>query len=866
MFEKTWHNLEIDKVAKILETDIKNGLSDIVVKTRQKEFGKNKLPEEKPLPKLKIFLSQFKSPLVYILVTAGFVTLFIGYFADSKSYLDSLFIFAVVLLASGIGFLQENKTTRTLHQLKKVIKHQAEVQREGNYKMVDSEELVPGDIIILNPGSKVPADARIIEVHQLIVNEMVLTGEWLSVEKNPGVLSKETPLGDRDNIVYMGSVVEGGKGKALVVETGPNTQVGRIAKMLREVKEEKTAYQKKLVKFSKVTGGVILLLAFIIFVLGIFRGEAPVEMFLVAVAIAVAAIPEGLPAAVTLVFTLGMREILKRKGLVRRLIAAETLGSTSVIAADKTATLTEGKMEIAEIQAPQELHPLALKIAVFCSEAFVENLDHPMEKWIVRGRPTDRALLIGAIQAGVNIKEVQVKELKIDEIPFDSKYKYSASLHQSPSSTAKIIYLMGAPEVVFEKSVIRDIEEVKIKDNELTAKGYRVVALAFKEIEDKKEKISDDDLKDMTFVGLIALHDPLRPRAKEAIELCRQAGMKPIIVTGDHMLTARAVAEKVGFKVSGENILEGKDLEKLSDQDFKRIFKDIQIYARVTPEQKLRIIDAWQGEGHVVAMTGEGVNDAPALKKANIGVALGSGTEVAKEAADLTLLTDDFEIILVAVEEGRRIIDNIRKIVTYLLTGGFTEVMLIGAAIIFRLPLPVLAGQILWKNLIESTPAAMALAFEPKEKGIMSRKPEPAHLPLLTKQMKVLIFVIGILTNFLLFGIFWWLWHNENYGPGKIDLIRSVMFAGLAIDSFFFIFSFRDLRRNIWQYNPFSNIYVTLAALLGFFLLLAAIYLPPFQVLLRTQGFGVFEWSILVGFGLVNLILIEATKWYYRRQ
>ena len=855
MDEKNWHNLATDQVIEILGTDVKQGLSEKEVAKRQKESGPNKLPEEKPLSELRIFLSQFKSPLVYILVLAGFVTLIIGYFNSNRHYLDSLFIFAVVFLAVVIGFFQENKTSRTLYELKKIIKHTAEVLREGNQKIVDSEDLVPGDIIILRAGNKVPADARIIECHELEVNEMVLTGEWLAVDKNPDVLSKETPLPDRDNMVYMGSAVEGGKGKGLVVATGMNTQVGSIAQMLKEIKEEKTSYQKKLAKFARAIGGAVLGSAFLIFVLGVIRGQEFLEMFLVAVAVAVAAIPEGLPAAVTLSFTFGMREILKRKGLVREMIAAETLGSTSVICTDKTATLTEGKMEIAEIRAPGKDQLLALKIAALCSEAFVENLDHPMEKWILRGRPTDRALLLGAIQAGINIRDLMKEEPKIDEIPFDSRYRYSAVLR------GKTIYMMGAPEAVLGKN-----GKLRKDHEELTSKGYRVLALAYKEVESLKEKISEKDLDDMTFVGFIALHDPVRPKAKKAIDICRQAGMRPIIVTGDHELTAKAIAEKVGFKISGENVLEGKDLEKLSDTEFKRIFKDIEIYARVSPEQKLRIIDAWQREGQVVAMTGEGINDAPALKKANIGVALGSGTEVAKEAADLVLLTDDFEIILVAVEEGRRIIDNIRKIIAYLLTGGFTEVMLIGLTIIFGLPLPVLASQILWKNLIESGPPAMALTFEPKEKGIMSRKPEPLHLPLLTKQIKVLIFFIGILTNFLLLAIFLWLWNNPNYGPEKIDLIRTIIFAGLAIDSFFFIFSFRNLRLNIWQYNPFSNIYVTLAALFGFLLLLAAIYLEPFQILLRTEGFGFFEWLILIGYGLINIILIEATKWWYYRR
>ena len=850
-----------------MRTDLQKGLSESEVKERQRQSGPNKLPEEKPLPKLKIFLSQFKSPLVYILLLAGFVTFAVGFFNSQKSFIDSAFIFFVVLLAAVIGFLQENKTSRTLDELKRIVKHTAEVLREGNYKLVSSEEVVPGDIIVLRPGSKVPADARITERHDLKVNEMALTGEWLSAHKKPEVISDKTPLADRDNMVYMGTVVEGGKGKAVVVATGLKTEIGRVAEMLKEVEEEQTPYQRRLAKFARLLGGIILFLALLIFVLGVWHNQEPVEMFLVAVAMAVAAIPEGLPAAVTLVFTFGMREILKRKGLVRKLIAAETLGSTSVIAADKTATLTAGKMEIAEISAAQEDHFLALKIAAFCSEAFVENIDHPMEKWQVRGRPTDRALLLGAVQGGLNIKELLEQEPKIDEIPFEPAYKYSAALHDLDNKE-RAIYLMGAPEVVFAKAKIkaRDLSELKNREQELTSKGYRVVALAYKKVSKELSQIADSDLKALTFVGFVALHDPIRPRAQEAIETCRRAGMTPIIVTGDHRLTAKAVAEKVGFKVSDENILEGKDLEQLSDEEFKKVFKNIQIYARVTPEQKLRIIDAWQGSGEVVAMTGDGVNDAPALKKANIGVALGSGTEVAKEAADLILLSDDFEIIVVAVEEGRRIIDNIRKIITYLLTGGFTEVMLIGAAIIFRLPLPVLAGQILWKNLIESTPAAMALTFEPKEKGIMARKPEPLHLPLLTKRMKVMIFVIGLLTDLLLFAVFWWMYNSPNYGPAKIDLIRSVMFAGLAVDSFLFIFSFRNLRLNIWQYNPFSNMVLNVVVLTAFLALLAAIYLPPFQALLRTAPFGFFEWSILLAYALVDIILIEIAKWYYRQK
>lgn len=876
-YHGNWHSCSWEEAVKTLDSGAKSGLSENEIKERQRKFGLNRLPEEKPLSAVRLFFEQFKSPLIYILIIAGSVTLLL------RDYTDSIIIFAAVILNAVVGFWQENKTAKTLQELKKTITHPAEVLRNGNLKIIDSHELVPGDIIILNAGSHVPADARIIECHELKVDESALTGEWLTANKKTDILDEKTLLSDRDNMVYMGTVVEGGKGKAVVTATGLKTEIGKIAEILRDVEEEKTPYQKKLFRFAKIVGGIILFICFVIFVLGIARGQEFVLMFTTSVAVAVAAIPEGLPVAVTLVFTFGMREILKKKGLVRKLIAAEILGSTSVIATDKTGTLTEAKMEVAEIhtagqmlgreKTESETRSLVFKIAGLCSEAFIENLDQPMEKWVVRGRPTDKALLMAAVQAGLDRKELEEKEPKIDEIPFDSAYKYSAVLHRSEEKE-KAIYLMGAPEIVLEKSKfleinnkqekadLKDIEKIQTEYTSLTSQGFRLMAAAYKKT-NKVEEISDQDLQDMVFVGLVALHDPVRKRAAEAMQKCRQAGMRPIIVTGDHKLTAKAVAEKVGLKVKEKNILEGRDLEELSDERFREIFKDIEIYARVTPEQKLRIIQVWQEVGEVVAMTGDGVNDAPALKKANIGVALGSGTEVAKEASDLTLLTDDFEIIVVAVEEGRRIIDNVRKIITYLLTGGFTEAMIIGLSVVFHLPLPVLAGQILWKNLLESTPPSLALAFEPKEKGIMDRKPEPLHAPLLTKEMKFLIFGIGILTNFLLFTVFLWLLNNPDYGTAKIDQIRTIIFAGLAIDSFFFIFSFRNLKKNIWQYNPFSNPYLNCAAVAGFLLLLAAVYLPLFQILLRTVSLGLFEWLILTAYGLVNMFLIELVKWYY---
>ncbi|MDP3052120.1 MAG: HAD-IC family P-type ATPase, partial [bacterium] len=595
------------------------------------------------------------------------------------------------------------------------------------------------------------------------------------------------------------------------------------------------------------------------------------------------------------------------------LLAAETLGSTSIICTDKTGTLTEAKMQVAGIfTGTKELlsdggiyaeklnhnglesHITALKIATLCSDAYIENPEDEIHRWIIRGRSLDKALLLAGMQAGLSKKELEKNYPCHDELLFDPSYKYSAGLHHL-SENEDIIYIIGAPEKILAMSRFIELDgrqeifnakksdELNHKLENLTKKALRVVAVGYKkikkgvllhrlklvrddqsdiqqkEIKNHKQKIYEEHLIDLVFVGFIALKDPLRKDAKEAIQLCRRAGMRPIIVTGDHKLTAQAIARELGLPAEEKNIIEGFELEDLSDEEFKKKLSDIEIYSRVEPKQKLRIIQAWQEKGEIVAMTGDGVNDAPALKKANIGVALGSGTEVAKEASDLVLLDDSFHTIVTAVEEGRRIMDNVRKIITYLLTGGFTEIMLIGLAVVFGLPLPVLSGQILWKNLIESTPPAMALAFEPKEKDVMARRPEDPKISLLNQEMKVLIFIIGIFTNLVLFGIFLWF---LNLGF-PIERIRSVIFVGLAVDSFLYIFSCRNLRKNIWQFNPFSNRYILVAVLIGFLGLAAALYLPVFQKLLKTVPLGFFEWTILWVFGFLNLILIEAAKWWH---
>ncbi len=856
MAQVFWHNLSSQEAVKILRTDIKKGLTEEEVKNRRLEFGENKLLEEKPISQLRIFLEQFQSPLIYILVIAGIMTLVL------KEYTDSIVIFGAVILNTIVGFFQENKASKALEEMRKVVKHAATIIREENIKIVDSSELVPGDIFILNPGDKVPADGRIIENHNLKINEMALTGEWLPAAKKADVLSKEKSLADRDNMVYMGTVVEAGVGKGVVIETGNLTEIGKVAEMIKEAKEEKTPLQKRLANFSKIIGVAVALIAVLIFIEGVLTGNTFLEMFVTSVAVAVAAIPEGLPVAMTVILALGMQRILKRKGLVRKLLAAETLGSTSIIATDKTCTLTEGKMQVAGIipfSKKKGAEDLLLKISILANEAFIENPRDPSDKWIVRGRPTERALLVAGYKAGFTREQIEEKEEKIDEIPFDPTRKFGATLHKISKNTFRI-YLVGAPEKLLSLSRIdsRKLKTVNQKLQDFTKKGYRVVGVAYKEIR-KYPKDLEEEIKDLNFTGLITLSDPLRKDVKAAMKVCIRAGMRPIIVTGDHKLTARAIANELGFKIKEENILEGKDLDILSDKELIKQLDKIKVFARVEPRHKIRIIEGWQEKGKVVAMTGDGINDAPALKKADIGVALGSGTEVAKETSDLILLNDSFSIIVAAIEEGRAILDNIRKVITYLLSDSFSEVVLIGGALLAGFPLPILPAQILWVNLVEDGLPDIALAFEPKEKDLMEKKPQEKNVPLLNREMKAIIFIIGLITDALLLGLFFWLLNQSH----DITYVRTMIFACLTIDSIFYVFSCKSLRRNLWHINPFSNKFLTITVLIGFLMLVSAVYLPPLQALLKTVPLNFADWLIVLSLGLVELILIEATKWFF---
>ncbi len=875
-----WHSLPVTEVTRIVETDLANGLSDREAHRRIKEKGGNELPRGKSITKLQILLSQFYNPLILILVGAGGITIFLN------DVPDAIIIGVTIAVNTAFGYFQELKTSKILETLKKTVKTKAFVRRDGEEREILQEGLTVGDIVILKAGLKVPADVRITRANELKMNESSLTGEWMPTEKDTDPVLVDNPISQRSSLAYMGTIVESGEGEAVIVAIGKETEIGKIAEATESTKEEKTPYQKELDRLSKLIGVAVVVIVSIIFIEGLIVGTDPREIFLISVAIAVAAIPEGLPMAMSVILTVGSQQILKKKGLIRRLASAETLGSTDVILTDKTGTLTEARMKVSGIYAGKNLlkgeaeHPeegklsfcatATLKSAVLSNEAFIENFDMPVEKWIIRGRSTERAIVEAGIKAGLIKREIEKEEPKVEEIVFSSEWRYSAVLHMKKTGE-RTIYSMGAPEAILEKSAyiaregnIRPMTgdekaEIGRRADELAALGMRVVATAYKEADHQK---LDRDLSDMVFSGLITFSDPIRSDVFRALQSCRSAGILPVIVTGDNALTAKNIANSLGFDVKDENIMDGAELEKISDEELLSRIESIKIFARVAPIQKLRIVSTWQNKGKVVAMTGDGVNDAPAIKKADIGIALGSGTDAAKEAADFVLLDDSFVVIETAIEEGRKILDNIQKVATYLLSDSFAEILIVGAALFIGLPIPVTAAQILWVNLIEDGLPNIALALEPKEKGIMLRKPNGRKGSLLSREMIGIILAIGIITGLILVGAFIFLSGTDI----ETDVVRTIIFAMLAVNSLFYSFSCKNLRKNIWEINIFSNKLLIFAILFGIIALFAAIYVPVLNVILGTVPISASFWPAIIGVAVINVILIEAAKFYFVRR
>ena len=783
------------------------------------QHGPNELEKKKDLGALKVLLSQFTSPLVYILVIAAIVTFLLG------DTLDSTVIFLAVLINTVLGFYQEHKAQKALSALSDLLEPEAKVIRDGQQQVIKASLIVPGDVCILTIGGRIPADGVLLKTSDLSINEAILTGESAAVKKKIKAS------------VFAGTMVTTGIARMLVSKTGMQTEIGRIGKNVSSLEDQKTPLQIQLAKLANTLAILVGIITVGIFVLGELTGYPPLETFTVSVAIAVAAIPEGLVVAVTVILALGMQRILKRKAIVRKLVAAETLGSINVIASDKTGTLTEGEMRVVD----HDFIDLKLgqKVAILCND-LRDPLEISMWEW--------------AVEAGLEPKSLQAENPRLDEIPFSPDYKMIATLHP------ELLLVSGAPEVILNRSQLSGKEKDKWleKFSEFGNQSYRLVGFAFKKVSKTKKKMVLSELKDLSWLGVLVYEDPIRSGVKEAFQQARKAGIEIKVITGDYLSTAQAVLRKLGLETKGKSI-EGEALSKLGGEEYQTQVGRTILFARTSPEEKLNIVQALQSKGKVVAMTGDGVNDAPALKAADIGIVVNDASDVSKQIADMVLLDSNFATVIAAVREGRVIFENIKKVVLYLLSHSFTEVILIGGSIIIGLPLPVTAVQILWVNLVEDSLPGIALAYEPEEGQVMSQSPRKKRAPILDGELKLLIFVIGILTDVTLLGLFYYL----SQGGFHLHYIQTVMFAALAIDSPFICLASRSLKKSAFRTNFFANRFLIFALGVSFLLLLTAIYWPPLQRLLNTHPLGLNEWLFLLALGLFNFAAIEAAKWAF---
>ncbi|MEW5907656.1 MAG: HAD-IC family P-type ATPase [Patescibacteria group bacterium] len=881
-----WHSLDLKEIKKQLATDFSNGLSEKEAQKRQKHYGKNLFEKKKKFYYLKLLWKQIKSPLIFILIIAGLITLIL------KEYANTTVIFIAVFINTLMGIFQEGRSSRAFEKLQASQKKYATLVREGRKKIIESSELVPGDIIEIQMGNQVPADARIIESKRLEANEAVLTGEWLPVKKdNQKSLPEKTHITDRSNMLWMGSLVTEGWGRGVVADTGFNSQVGRIAEFISGEDTVVTPLQKNTKKLAKFLSFIVVLSLLVLIILGLWRGQNFFGIFLTAVALAVSAIPEGLPVAVTVVLAIGMQKIFSKNGLLKNLDSAETLGSTSLILTDKTGTLTKAEMNVEKIitllSEENKLKPkehkdrlAVLEMALLATEAFIENPQDNLGEWIIRGNPMGRAIFLASLESDIQPLVLQKEHKRIDFIPFDAGRRYAASLYKK-NNQESYIFVIGAPEVILQfcNKIYKKEKEIALSEPilkllnkaslEETSKGARILAVAYRKADwdsfpREQEKKHKEIFSKMTLGGFIAFHDPLRENAKQYLQESKEASIRTVLVTGDHVETAKKIGEEVGILRKNGLVLTGDELEKMSDKELEEIIGKVDIFARVLPQQKMRISNFWQQRGEIVAMTGDGVNDAPALKHADIGIALGSGTEVAKEASDLILLNDSFNTIVEAVKEGRRIMDNLRKIITYLLSTSFSEIVLVASSILVGAPLPILPAQILWVNIIEEGFMNFAFAFEQAEENILKRDPKKeCSRAILTTRIKKMILIIVAITSLLLISVFFFL-DYKNY---PLEKVRTVMFGAMAIDAIFFSFSLKNLRKPVWKINIFSNIYLLFSLSVSIFLLLSVLFIPFLQKLLSVVSLSFLELMIIFIIGFLNLLTIETVKYFvFRKQ
>ena len=898
MEESKWFNKSIEEAEKILETNIQNGLTENDVKTKREKYGLNMLKAKKKASLLQRFIEQFKDFSIIVLIIAAIVSGFVG-ISQGEGMTDTIIILIVVLANAIIGIAQESKAEKSLEALQKLTDHASKVIRDGKIKVIPAKELVPGDIVVLDTGDYIPADLRVIEAVNLKAQESSLTGESVPVEKTTKTIEKtDVGIGDRTNMLFSSSLVTYGRGKGIVVQTGMNTEVGKIAGMLDNTEKQITPLQEKLNKLGKTLGIAALAICAFIFIIGLIQGKEPINMFMTAVSLAVAAIPEGLVAVSTIVLAIGVQKMVKKNAIVKKLPAVETLGSATVICSDKTGTLTQNKMTVEKIFINGETKELA---------EYKKNINEDLKKLIfanmlcndtkistdgkLTGDPTETALVDMAFKLDFD-PSVYDRMPRIQEIPFDSDRKLMTTVNEVNGKY--IVYTKGGMDeligicnsYILNGEIKNNIEEYKnmiTKNNEQMAKeALRVLACAYKEIDHKPTKEDMENIeKDLIFVGMVGMIDPPREEAKIAVEKCKTAGIKTVMITGDHKITATAIAKKLGILENEDEAITGADLEKMTDEELEKNVRKYSVYARVSPEHKVRIVKAWQKNGEIVAMTGDGVNDSPALKTANIGCAMGVvGTDVAKEAADVILTDNNFATIVSAVEEGRRIYDNILKVIQFLLSSNVGEVIVLFLATLLtpffakwfgitdvahlEILLPI---HILWINLVTDSLPALALAFDPANEGIMKRKPAKPGKGVFTKGMTWRVIYQGVMIGLLTLAAFMIGLattkepiNGLSLDESKIEVGQTMAFITLAMSELVHVFNIRDNKKSIFKTKIFNNSKLIWAILASAALMFVILVIPAlrhiFSIPILPTG-NILELVLLV---FAPIVIVEIFK------
>ena len=893
----SWHELSVSQIAQLLETNLVSGLSAAEAESRLKKYGPNKVAEKPGTPPWKRFLLQFHQPLIYILLVASGVTLALG------EVVDGSVIFGVVFILAITGYIQETKAEDAIRALTKMLVGVATVRRDRRKQRVPSIELVPGDVVLLQSGDRVSAELRLVRVRSLEIDESMLTGESLPARKHVDALALKTVLADRRNLAFAGTLVTRGEAEGVVWATGDQTETGRIARLISEAADLSTPLTRKIAQFSRLLLWLILGLAAFAFAIGVWRGERVVEMFVAAVALAVGAIPEGLPAAVTITLAVGVARMARRRAIIRKLPAVETLGSTTVICSDKTGTLTENAMTVQEIYAGDEFyevtgtgydrdgaiqkegkpitpekHPAlvaCLRAGLLCNDAILIRENGSTR---VEGDPTEAALIVAAEKAGLLHADAHREAERLDAIPFESEHQFMATLHRG--TEGRIIYKKGAVERVLGRcatmlghdgsEVPIDREKIRAIAEAMAARGLRVLAFAQRNVRaDQRELGHEHVAQDLIFLGLEGMLDPPRPEAIAAVHRCQEAGIAVKMITGDHLLTARAIAQQIGLRggsnVEAPNAISGREIEETSDEELHIIAEDSAVFARVSPEQKLRLVKALQSRGHIVAMTGDGVNDAPALKQADIGIAMGiSGTDVAKSAADMILTDDNFASIEAAVEEGRGIFDNLKKFIVWTLPTNVGESFVLLAAILLGTALPMLPVQLLWINMTAVTLLGTMLVFEPKEADLMDRPPRDPNQPILTLPLFMRTGFVSLLMLAGGFALFLWELRRES---ASLAEARTAVVNAIVMVEAFYLLNCRSLIRSIFSLGIFSNLWVLLGIGLIIAVQLLFTYAPIMNGLFHSAPISGEAWLRIVAVGAIAFAAVELEKWIrFRRR